>query len=242
MFKSCGKCRDGYVFKTGPYGQPVAQKCECLKKYQQSIQDKIYLEPSGIDSFDWKYDISQYQGQDANHNIPKIKNYVRMFKEKFHRVHLYLWSHENSTQKTTVAKWIGVEIGRQKRTVRFVLMDDLLKALTDTFDADQKARVKEFMNVDCLIIDDSFDPKKVTLYRSGYQFSFIDSFLRKRMEHTRKATIFTSNIAPNEIGEIYTVDLERMVRRNIVEDFHFTDVIEEGSLLEAIDLETFWEL
>ena len=41
---------------------------------------------------------------------------------------------------------------------------------------------KKYLECDFLIIDDSFDKKKATIFKSGYQIPFLDEFLRTRLE------------------------------------------------------------
>ena len=50
------------------------------------------------------------------------------------------------------------------------------------FDDDAKKRVEFYKDVDFLIVDDAFTGDKVTKYSSGYQTSFLDTFLRERLE------------------------------------------------------------
>ena len=57
---------------------------------------------------------------------------------------------------------------------------------------------------------------KVTLYSTGYQFSFIDQFIRRRLESDKKNIIFTSNVPISKIStEGFTKDVQDVLYRNI---------------------------
>lgn len=158
----------------------------------------------------------------TNRDIPrKLSKYVNCFDDKFSHVHLYLWSHENGTQKTTMASIVGKELIKKGKSVRFILMGELLSILTGLDNKeDNTARQDELLGCDYLVIDDSFDRRKATIYRSGYQISFLDIFLRERLEVRKKATCFTSNFSIDEIDEdVFGTSLKKLVKRSVPTPF-----------------------
>lgn len=174
----------------------------------------------------------QYVGSDVPNNIPKLREYVSEFNKKFNSINLYLWSSRNGTQKSTIAKIICYELIKQGKKVQFVLMGTLLKSLTNENFEDSKSSKFELIdlcrNADFLVVDDSFDPMKATMYKSGYQLSFLDMFLRQRIEENRKATCFTSNIAPEEIdSKVFGVSMKALVVRSVPVPMEFNDGISD---------------
>lgn len=153
----------------------------------------------------------------------KLTKYVKDFDKTFHRIHLYFWSHDNGTQKTTMASVVGKELLKQGKTVRFILMGDLLSMLSDLERKEEsQVRRADLLGCDFLIIDDSFDKMKATIYRSGFQISFLDIFLRERLEVTKKATCFTSNFSLDEIDEeVFGRSLKKLMKRSIIDPFEF---------------------
>jgi hypothetical protein len=202
-----------------------------IKKEFKEYRDKIILEDRIINAqlpiFIKTYTINNYIGQDKNKNLIKVNKYIQEFKTKYKNIHLYFYSDKNSTQKTTIASYIGKELLRQNITVKFVLMSDLINDLKN-YDFDNKAKenIDKIEDIELLIIDDCFDLKKMTIYNNGYQLGFIDNYLRKRIENNKLATIFTSNINIEDINKGFGISLQALIKRN-VEILEFKDSIEE---------------
>lgn len=176
----------------------------------------------------------------SNRSIPrKLTQYVEGFSDRYRNVHLYFWSHENGTQKTTMASITGNLLLKKGFSVRFILMGDLLTLLTEHEDKEEMAeRRKDLLDCDFLIIDDSFDRKKATIYKSGYQISFLDIFLRDRLERLRKATCFTSNFSLDEIDEeVFGISLKSLVKRSILDPFEFSVLYSDRN---DFDVSTLW--
>lgn len=154
----------------------------------------------------------------------KLNLYVENFDKKFNKVHLYFWSTENGTQKTTTASILAKELSLKGKNVNFVLMSDLSKILVkEAFETEVSDKVNDFLNCDFLVIDDSFDAKKMTIYKSGYQIPFLDTFLRKRLETVGKATCFTSNIRLESINEeVFGTSIVKLMERSVLDPFNFT--------------------
>jgi hypothetical protein len=177
------------------------------------------------------FTFEDYRGADVNGNVAKLKQYADGWVGKFSRVSLYMWSLENSTQKTSMAAALLIELVRRHGIdAYFIGMNDLIENLMQwKRGGDNYLPTK----VPFLVIDDCFDITKVTLYKSGFQLSIIDTFLRDRLDYHHRATVFTSNVPiaplPGRAGKIAGIEegfgasLKTLVERNAV-PMHFTDV------------------
>lgn len=178
--------------------------------------------------------LSDYVGE--NRAIPrKLKKYVSEFGDRYRMVHLYFWSHKNGTQKTTTASIVGKLLTEKGFQVKFILMGELLSLLTKM--SDNPTERQDLLDCDFLIIDDSFDRKKATIYRSGYQISFLDIFLRERLEVRRRATCFTSNFSIEEIDEeVFGRSLKKLVERSVQDPFEFDVLYSDRNDFDIDDL------
>jgi len=238
-FEPCGKCHNGWKFRHDKNGEEIAIKCSCLENYQKEQLTNVALKKANISTKVTDFSLKEdYIGNDDNGNIPKLIKYIDEFEERFSKVSLYLWSEQNSTQKTTVASIIGKELILKKYKVKLILMDTLIKLLQDaSFDKEKEILLEQYSKADLLIIDDCFDKAKMTVYKSGYQFAFIDSFLRNRLEVVTKATIFTSNVCPTTISKSFNISIEKLINRNVY-PMEFKDSIE---LKNDFNPENIWE-
>lgn len=216
---------EGFEVSTDEFGEEYLIPTEEGRKRQRELRLGLLLKQAGITEPEHR--LNQYKGADERRNIPKIKKYVAEF-ERFKSVNLYFWSDGNSSQKTTVAKNIILELSLLGYECQFILMADLLSLLQkETFGGVGLAeQVNRLRNVDFLVIDDAFDPKKATVYRSGYQFSFLDTFLRYRIETARKAVCFTSNIPIEKISENWTASIMSLVERSVPTPMEFNDYLD----------------
>ena len=178
--------------------------------------------------------LDSYKGEDDPKNLTKLKRYINEFDSLFSRASVYLWSRLNSTQKTTTAKLIAKELLLKGRSVYFTTFSDLVTALKDEAFRENAALLVQLCHeVDFLILDDAFDPRKVTIYKSGFQLAFIDTFLRKRLETNQKATCLTANVPLDEIGKVFGISLQALLERTC-KPFEFNDPY------PSIDLESLW--
>ena len=191
-----------------------------------SLEIKRYLSATGIDDIP-KYGLDTYIGNDARKNIPKLKKYCDEFESKYKRIHLYLWSEVNGTQKSTCAKDIIVRLARKGIQGYFVLMDDLIHCLLRAErDEASEAKVKNWREARFLVIDECFSKDQVTLFSSGYQKAFINTFLKKRLEINQLATCFTANVAINDIGEVWGKGMTSLINRSIPTPMFFDDTVD----------------
>ena len=196
------------------------------KEYLASLEIKRYLSATGIDNIP-KYGLDSYIGEDKNKNIPKLKKYCEEFDTKFKKVHLYLWSTVNGTQKSTYAKDIIVRLARKGIQGYFVLMDDLIHCLLKAErDEAIERKVNMWSKAAFLVIDECFTKGQVTLFSTGYQKAFINTFLKKRLEISCLATCFTANTAIEDIGEIWGASLQSLINRSIPTPMFFDDTVD----------------
>lgn len=184
--------------------------------YKKRLSLFYRLKNAGIDTQVMQtYEPTDYLGSKSKDNIPRLQKFLEVFPQ-VKDVVLYFYG-GNSTQKTTIASWIGREIIKQKYSVKFVLMNTLIKKLT-AFSTDEQriANIDEYKKCDWLIIDEAFDKEKITLYKSGYQIPFIDSFIRERLTDG-KGILFASNVPYTQIEEQgFSKSVSALIKRSIL--------------------------
>lgn len=177
---------------------------------------------------EFKRTLADYVGKDLPGNLPKLRRYVDEFSSKYKKHSIYIWSRYNATQKTTISRALIRELKLKYGTgvnCFFVLANVLMSDLKNSeFSEESHAKIELYRKADFLVIDDAFTGDKVTKYQSGYQISFLDTFLRERLEVTRKATCFTSNIPVTEIGKFWGNSIQSLMNRSTY-SFEFNDVI-----------------
>jgi DNA replication protein DnaC len=112
---------------------------------------------------------------------------------------------------------MGYEFLKKGKKVKYILMNDLIKMLMKAErDEDIQTQIEKLTEVDLLIIDESFMKERVTIYRSGYQLSFLDTVLRNRIQSNKRGVIFISNISMDDIDKnIFGEGLIDLVKRNV---------------------------
>ena len=208
------------------------------REYKSKKSAVLSLEKCSIPPHVANLSLDDYIGPDRD-KIEKLKLYVENFGEKFNSIHLYFWSKENGTQKTTTASIVGKMLMEKGFSVQFVLMSFLLKTLAEEkFSPEMTEVLDKYRTCDFLIIDDSFDRKKATVYKSGFQIPFMDEFLRTRLEIQRKATCFSSNFSIADIDEdTFGISLKTLIKRNIKDPFHFSSSYQ---LVNDFDVDDLW--
>jgi DNA replication protein DnaC len=208
------------VFKTES-GEPriALEHCKCHIKYLNDVRTYSACKRAGIHPMYMTYNVAKdYVGERSSVSVYNLGKYIAEFApdNEYGRAMLYLHG-MNGTQKTSCAKWVCASIIRRGFSARYLLMNDLLRLLMDAQqDKEKQDEVAKLVSIDLLIIDESFDKEKVTIYASGYQIPFLDSFIRKRFE-TCHGIMFVSNIPPNEIEKNkYSHSIQDFVERNLM--------------------------
>lgn len=236
-FIACRKCAGkgvrgqstGYIYNAE---LNAVRECECHIRYRtnKGILDRLEKAGIGQDDFVLNYNIdTDYVGTQSLESVSKIKKYISQFKAglpAYHHAMLYMYG-INGSQKTTIGKYICKEIVSTCKDddykdslypnyykAQFITMNDLIKQLTILDTDKQETAMKKINDADVLIIDESFDKEKVTIYKSGFQIPYLDSFLRKFMMNPTKSIIFISNVEPKEIeSNGYSHSIQDFVER-----------------------------
>lgn len=199
-FFGCERCSKtkGYLIDLDNESQLYAKKCQCLIDYQKEQLLQVKVVDSNLPKDIINYDIGSYKGNKSLENIDLIKLYIKKFKNEFKNYNLYFHGTQG-TQKTTLAKYIGVSLLKQGFSCYYVLADSLIKLLLDAnMDEEKKEIIDIILNKDFLIIDEISDDK-CTIYKSEYQIPFFTSFLKSRLELIKKSTVFISNYSIDQL-------------------------------------------
>jgi hypothetical protein len=206
-------------------GQEIAVPTKEWKEHLSFLETKRYLLSAGVGEIT-PYGLDTYIGEDRFSNIPKLKKYCDEFKTNFLHIHLYLWSRVNGTQKSTCAKDIIARLAKQGVKSKFILMDSLVKTLLEAErDDEAKQKSKEWSSADFLVIDECFAKGQITLFKSGYQISFINTFLKERLEVFKRATCFTANVPIEDIGQEWGAGIQSLIDRSIPTPMFFNDTV-----------------
>ena len=242
-FGDGSKCTKGFIIR--PSG---ADRCECWVKYRnhlsllaKMIDSNLITENSSKDEVKRliEYSLDDYKGNDINHNIPKIRKFIRLFDEKYNSVNLF-FSGENGTQKTTVAKNIVVELLRKDKTAYYTITKDFIDLIMASDRDEEKASLlNKILRVDLLVLEE-FSTDKMALYSSDYKQSVLTTPLKKRFESIRKSTIIISNSSMQELKDSRLGStIGNLVDRETKEcQFCFTD--RYGDYV-TVDLSSIWD-
>ncbi len=197
----CTECDRGYTL----VGSSI-EKCQCLKSWSQEYLLTAKCLKAGLNEEDLKYDIATYIG---GKELPTaIDTYLLSFDyQGLTRSTSMRFFGDVDTQKSTVARYMCRELIKKGHSVRFILMNDLINLLMkqNDFTEDVKANalleIDAILKTDFLVIDESFDSERITIYKSGYQIPFLTTFLKRRLEVVKNSTVFISNKRSETIEE-----------------------------------------
>lgn len=212
-------------------GYEIIKECDCHKKWRSEQDLARKLEKSGVVA---DYSFDDYRGNVSREQWQCLKSMAEDFSKFIYKKMIYLWGN-NGTQKTSMVQALGKELVKQGYTVQYTLMNTLINNLVKEFEDPNQdlkdAFIKRCMEVDLLIIDESFDSTKTTVYKSGYQIPFLDAFIRSRFESGKKSIIFVSNKLPGEIAsQGFGISLQNLIERNTQQSFlEFRDVYAKNS-------------
>lgn len=211
----------GYYYHIFNSSIKTVVECDCHKKWRQEEELNRKLKNANLLVNSLYTPLKDYRGNQSRDNIPLVINYVEKF-QKFKDKMIYFYG-PNGTQKTTIAMWIGKELIIRGFSAYYTTMENLVSILTPDFSIKELEDTKEYMqkkliDVDLLIIDESFDKRSTTIFKSGFQIPLISSFLKNRFELEKKAILFVSNVPPHQIaqngfGEV----IQSLVMRNVQE-------------------------
>ena len=232
IYVPCRKCKKasailGYILEKDEDNRSWLRKCECLKKYQASAflsikMKEANLKSSMAEAAEPYNPLKDYKGHQSLDAMNKLVKYITEYDtDVFKNQSLYLYGPFN-TQKTTLANWVGMNLIKKSKTVYYTMMRTLLNALVDvSYDEDNKPEQKEIIKnareADYLILDESFDSNKLTMYKSGYQLPFLDEFIRTRMDIQERPVLFISNVPIDNITDSFPMfdSLKNLLIRKI---------------------------
>lgn len=205
-------------------GYTYVKECDCHKNWIEKQSIKRRLREANVWNTDYK--IENYKGSKSYEDVIMLSKFVDQFDIRFRDKMVYMYG-PNGTQKTTLAMWVAKSLILKGFSVYYTLMESLSVALTPDFEdstGNREAVVDKALNCDLLVVDESWDKSKLTLYKSGYQIPFIDRFIRDRYDINRRGILFVSNKRPNTIAEQGFGDsLQNLIMRNVKEstlEFH----------------------
>ena len=234
----CSKCpennsnpskKEGY-YLVDFEGTQLLKRCSIYEQYLKDIQLLRSLKKAGLPEEMLKYSLDQdYLGEKSKDTIEKVKKFVNYLTnqnprflalQKLAKKSMLYFYGKNGTQKTHVAWWIIKECIKKKITAKYTTMQKLLTDLTDLNKSNPEnpvyLRIEEYNSVDILVIDESFDKDKMTVFKSNYQIPFLDDFIRNRYQ-SGKGMIFISNVPLEKIEENkISASIEDFVKRNVL--------------------------
>lgn len=222
-FQGCEKCKAeqgkpaGYIRQVDPSTHQIyLVECDCHKKYIKRLQDDALIRNSAIPSLILDYDIDRdYKGSKSKQSVENIKKLSQKFASdpRFHRAMYYIYG-PNGTQKTTVMQWLVLSLLEQNVSAAFTTMQEALQNIAVAIPTEKSQQyLTALEDVDFLVLDESFDRSKVTIFKSGFQIPYLDSTLRNRLGRG-KATAFISNIAVEDIDDmIFGTSIKDLVKR-----------------------------
>lgn len=196
-----------FVWEVDENGEEVARPTEETHKEIEKVRTKAKYIEAGLplDKFTenrfmhklkW---FDQYDETISNGVESYLSNFIKHGKS----VHLYIHGPQN-TGKTTVVSMIGQHLIECGFSVKYMVMNKLLSLLQKSqFDDEHESDIEKLMECDLLILDQCFQDDQVTIYKSGYQIPFLDTFLKTRVEIHDKTTIFVSNVDKVAISDSY---------------------------------------
>lgn|SRR5574344_398400 len=239
-FTPCEKCKG----KNGNLAQPgyirtlipcadgsdktveVLEECDCHKKWREDCRVESTAKRANLNTFYMNYNPSvDYIGSSSKQNLDRLLKFKDLSfdstlaedkKNKLKSSVIYIYG-PNGTQKTSIGNYLGFEFIRHHKTVYYCLMNNLIKKLEKAERNDDiVGELDRIADVDLLIIDESFDKEKITLYKSNYQIPFLDTFLRSRLQEHHKGIIFISNVPMESIeNNGFSHSIQDFVCRNV---------------------------
>lgn len=220
-------------------GFDIVKECDCHRKWrlEQEFNRELILSNINPD-----YTLDNYVGTKSINDIEALKT-ILMYPDKFiYKKMIYIYG-PNGCQKTTMCQALGKELIKKGYSVQYQTMNEIITALVQSFD-DPNQEQKDYLiqrcsNCDFLIIDESFDIKKVTLYNSGFQIPFLDNFIRSRFDINKKTIIFISNKKQDMIAkEGFGASMESLIERNTRQStLFFNDVwVENANKIDRFGL------
>lgn len=203
---------EGYFFVEAN-GYQYLHECECHKKwmkenlmYIRAGKANLWVTDQAID-----YDpVKDHVGWGDTDKIHMLKQHLPdLIKGKC----LYITG-GFSTQKTTLAQWIGLETFRQGYTAYYENMHNFITQLVPVGfnDLDKhKAYYDKVLAADVLILDNVFEKARTNM--QAFHIPYVESTLRDRIEQNHKAVVFVSSNDLSNIKEENSKSLADFIKK-----------------------------
>lgn len=235
-FTPCRKCmgkgpQKGFYYAERN-GKTVAVECDCHKEWERTNELLRLLGNSGI-SEDVSFD--NYRGTESINELNALRTFARS-PEKYKNILVYIYGNDGC-QKTYMAKALGKELLLKGYTVKFVQFENFLSNIQTDFKAtnveERENFVRECKEVDFLFLDDAFCVEHSTMYASGWQLPFLNSFFRERIENLGKSIILVSKVKPTDLSSVgYGTSFQDFIvyKMNKGAYLHFKDIWNKNSI------------
>jgi len=180
--------------------QLYVKECDCHKQWAERQEHARRFEEANV--WDTEYTPSEdYRGTKSLDDLRALEKYVKDY-ERYKENVVYVYG-PNGTQKTTLAMWAARQLMLRGYSVFYTLMSTLSVSLSPDFtvkDGRREAFVRKAVEADLLIVDEAFDRKTTTIYKSGYQIPFLTQFFKERVEVNKQGVLFISNVRTEDIS------------------------------------------
>jgi DNA replication protein DnaC len=211
---SCANCADtGYILGANPIVACACLKQKLIDEYYSLSNMREVLRDENFDNFDirlFSEKIIENEGLSPRScmeiNYKMAISFVQKFDDEFANLLLY---GETGLGKTFICHCIAKDLLDIGKTVLYLTVPRLCKVIENSrFNRDSLDSPDEMLNavdtVDLLILDD-LGTEVPTVITSAALFDIINQRLL-----TRKPTVISTNLSPNDLATIYS---ERMVSR-----------------------------
>jgi hypothetical protein len=190
-------------------------ECSHHTVWRKSIEKyKIFIR-NGFreDTWELKYP-DNYVGEKSRSNLDRVLKFIEVFKtnERARSSTLYIEGPQGC-QKTLISSFIGAELTRAGFNCKFIVMNNLIKKLSNWDDEVQHWVDDLATTSDLIVYDESFDLDKLTLYKSNYQIPFLDTFLRSVLR--KCSNVFISNVPPDSIDSRFGPSIRDLILREV---------------------------
>ena len=226
MYIPCRNCANkkgpepGY-FYVKINGFDAVRECECHAAWRKTEELYRVAKDSNVYT---ELSFRDYKGDTSRTDLrclQKVSEDPEKFLTRGSMIYLY---GPNGTQKTSMVKVLGYSLIKSNYSVYYTRMNEMIQTIIDanSFNDSESLAAENIYNKllssDFLIVDESFDKNKITLYRSGYQIPYLDNFIRERYESRKKPIIFVSNVKPDSIDEsLFGKSLKDLIVRSTAE-------------------------
>jgi DNA replication protein DnaC len=183
----------GYLYHNIDGVYTVLTECECHIKWAKENLMYIKAGKANLWTTSEAIEYDPVKSRIGDRDSMKIHMIRQHLPELVKGMCLYI-SGGFSTQKTTLAQWIGLETFRRGHTAYYESMHNFITNLVPTGFNDlekHKAYYDKVMAVDVLILDNVFEKARTNM--QAFHIPYIESMLRDRIEQNHKSVIFVSS-------------------------------------------------